>query len=122
MWSNADAVNVLVVDSDRVDLVTVEQLRHELVRSDAFDAHPADRAREPGIKRRMQLHSGNLARLCGPIVFQVEDALLLAFGADRLMKVNRFSNSLLDRKAPRPQCFKLADVVTVRISITGQRP
>src|ERR1700733_4359063 len=122
MRCHPDAVNLLVVDSDRVDLVAVKQRRHQLVRSDAVDAYAADRTGESRIKRCMQLHSRGLAHARRPVVLQIEDALLLSFRTDGFMKVDRFSNALFDRKAARSKRFKLANIAAVRISVAGKRP
>ena len=122
MWGNADAVNLLIVDCHRVDLVAVKQSRHECVGSHALDADTADRAGEFWIERRMQLYAWNLAHTRRPVVLQIKDALLLAPGADGLVKVDGFSNALFDGKAARSKHFKLANVAAVWVPGAGQRP
>src|SRR5277367_891586 len=120
--SNANAVNVLIVDPDRVDLVTVKESRHQCIRSYTIDADPADRAGKFRIERRMQLHARHLAHARRPVVLQVEDALLLALGADALVKVDGFTNALFYGKTARSQHFKLANVSAVRVPGAGKRP
>ncbi len=68
VWGDTDAVDLFVVDSDGVDLVAVEECRHQLVRGDAFDADAADGAGESWVERGVQLDAGELADSCGPVV------------------------------------------------------
>ncbi len=70
----------------------------------------------------MQLHSGNVLHPRRPVVLQIEDALLLASGADGLVKVDRLADALLDGKAACAQRLELADVLAVRIAVAGKRP
>src|ERR1700723_978000 len=80
VWRDADAVNLFVVDADGVDLVAVEQGRHQLVGGDAFDADSADGAGEARVEGSVQFHSGDIFYPRCPVVLQVKDALLLALG------------------------------------------
>src|SRR6187402_3838444 len=70
----------------------------------------------------MQLHSRHFADARRPVIFQVEDSLLFAPRANRFVEVDRFADALLDGKAACSERFKFANVWTVRIAVTGQRP
>src|SRR5579871_434369 len=122
MRRHADAVDLLVVDADRVNLVAIKQRVHQITRWDALNADSADRAREPRIQRRMQLHPGNVFHPRRPVVLQIKNALLLTLRSNRLMEIDRLSNALLDGEAARSQRLKLTNIAAARISITGQRP
>src|ERR1700722_9119333 len=122
MRSYPHAADVFPDNPHGMNLVLIEQCRSHLTRSHAIDADAADGAGVIQVQRGVQLYLGDLLHAAGPVVFQIADALLLPLAADSLMEVDRFSNALLQREAPRAQVFKLADVSRMRSAITHQRP
>src|ERR1700727_2737815 len=69
----------------------------------------------------MQLDLLRLARLAGPIILEIANALFLAFRPNAHVKVDRLANSLLQRKAACAPALKLANVRAMRAVVASER-
>ena len=57
-----------------------------------------------------------------PSSLQIKDAPLLAGGADTLMKIDGFADTLFDGKTAGSKHFKLANIAAVEADGAGKRP
>src|SRR5579872_1485192 len=119
--SDAHARHIFPDNAHRMDFVIVKQILLQIGRFLPFDADIADRAAELGFQGGVQLYPRQVLDGRHPVILQVKQSLLLPFGANHVVKSDRFSDGLLDKKRPRPQVLELADIRRSRIPRRKER-
>ena len=108
---DAQAAELIVIDSDHDDLVFVPEIRRHGARIGSLELDICDGAAHLGIHRRMKANFGDLHQLLCPVVLQVAKASFFGCGPDRVVERDRFTGREIGRFGMRSNRFELTNIV-----------